>query len=220
MQLAPFLWIRSRFVFISLPNFQLPCRTGPQNTHSRINEEQCKACLIQISRHRFSLVISGLTKILQRVNESVFCGSSFDFIIVERIILIVQFFQFLPACGGNVSRPHASEFERSYYESLIIVLDTLEKCLSSQPKDTTKFDEAMNVKLLLREICQFIGTFSPFCIVTYLNVSLSIVCFKFKMFPPITKIFLCLNNWPAKYYSLSVLIFSMPFSIEYQPDYR
>jgi neurofibromin 1 len=40
---------------------------------------------------------------------------------------------------------------------LLIVLDTLEKCLSGQPKDTTRFDEAMNVKLLLREICQFIG---------------------------------------------------------------
>lgn len=42
-------------------------------------------------------------------------------------------------------------------ESIIIVLDTLEKCLANTPKDTTKFEEAMNVKLLLREICQFIG---------------------------------------------------------------
>jgi len=47
--------------------------------------------------------------------------------------------------------------ERNCYESLLIVLDTLEKCLSNQPKDTARFDEAMNVKLLLREICQFIG---------------------------------------------------------------
>jgi hypothetical protein len=52
-------------------SFQLPCCTGPQNTRSRVNEEQNKKCLIQISRHRFSLVISGLTKILQRVNEMV-----------------------------------------------------------------------------------------------------------------------------------------------------
>lgn len=37
------------------------------------------------------------------------------------------------------------------------MLDTLEKCLSGQPKDTTRYDEAMNVKLLLREVCQFIG---------------------------------------------------------------
>ena len=49
------------------------------------------------------------------------------------------------------------EFERDYYESLLIVLDTLEKCLSSQAQQV-KYDEAMNVKLLLREICQFLDT--------------------------------------------------------------
>jgi len=54
-------------------------------------------------------------------------------------------------------RPHGPDFEKNYYESLLIVLDTLEKCLSGQPKDTTRYDEAMNVKLLLREVCQFIG---------------------------------------------------------------
>ncbi|XP_042235752.1 neurofibromin-like isoform X1 [Homarus americanus] len=101
---------------------QLPCRTGPQTQHSRFNVEQNKECLIQISRYKFSLVISGLYKILQKVNEM---------------------------------RSHGPEFEKNYYESLLIVLDTLEKCLSSQPKDTTR-DEAMNVKLLLRETCQFI----------------------------------------------------------------
>ena len=51
------------------------------------------------------------------------------------------------------------EFERDYYESLLIVLDTLEKCLSSQAQQV-KYDEAMNVKLLLREICQFLDTTS------------------------------------------------------------
>ncbi|XP_023718196.1 neurofibromin isoform X5 [Cryptotermes secundus] len=110
---------------------QLPCRTGPQNTHSRVNEEQNKKCLVQISRHRFSLVISGLTKILQRVNEL-----------------------FLSVVSGP--RPHGPDMELNCYESLLIVLDTLEKCLSNQPKDTARYDEAMNVKLLLREICQFI----------------------------------------------------------------
>ena len=59
----------------------------------------------------------------------------------------------------SFQRPHGPDFEKNYYESLLIVLDTLEKCLSSQPKDTTR-DEAMNVKLLLRETCQFIGKFS------------------------------------------------------------
>lgn len=51
--------------------FQLPCRTGPQTTHARYNVEQNKDCLIYISHYRFSLVISGLTKILQKVNETV-----------------------------------------------------------------------------------------------------------------------------------------------------
>ena len=67
--------------------FQLPCRTGPQTTHSRINEEQNKKCLIQISRYRFSLVISGLTKILQRVNEMV--RSSMHFINVLKTFMHV-----------------------------------------------------------------------------------------------------------------------------------
>ncbi|XP_044742019.1 neurofibromin [Chrysoperla carnea] len=111
---------------------QLPYKTGPQTTHSRINEEQNKNCLIQISRYKFSLVISGLTKILHLVNE-----------------------QFQPTVTV-APRQHTSEIERNYYESLLIVLDTLERCLSNQPKDTAKFEEAMNVKLLLREICQFI----------------------------------------------------------------
>lgn len=46
--------------------------------------------------------------------------------------------------------------ERCYYETLIIILTTLERCMSSQTKDTARFEEAMNVKLLLRELCQFI----------------------------------------------------------------
>ncbi|XP_050358352.1 neurofibromin-like isoform X2 [Nymphalis io] len=111
---------------------QLPYKTGAQNLHSRINEEQCKACLVQISRHRFSLVIAGLTKILQRVNE------------------LHQ-----PTTTTCVNRPQ-TELEKGYHDSLVIVLDTLEICLSSQPKDTAKYEEAMNVKILLREVCQFI----------------------------------------------------------------
>lgn len=109
---------------------QLPCRSGPESPHSRVNEKRSKKCLIEISRYRFSLVISGLTKMLQRVNE------------------------LTPNTSGQ--RPfHTMDQDRQ--ESIIIVLDTLEKCLANTPKDTTKFEEAMNVKLLLREICQFIG---------------------------------------------------------------
>ncbi|KAK0170129.1 hypothetical protein PV328_010729 [Microctonus aethiopoides] len=111
---------------------QLPC-AGPQSTNSRLNEEKNRKYLIQISRHRFSLVISGLTKILQRVNDTV------------------------PGSGGGQRSFHSIDQERNRYESIIIVLDTLEQCLANQPKDTSNKDETMNVKLLLRPICQFIN---------------------------------------------------------------
>ncbi|XP_076386906.1 neurofibromin 1 isoform X1 [Megachile rotundata] len=110
---------------------QLPCHSGPQTTHSRMNEERNKKCLIQISQYRFSLVISSLTKILQGVNEMV-------------------------PCIGGQRIFHSTDHDRHCYESVIIILDTLEKCLANQPKDTVKFDETMNVKFLLKEICQFI----------------------------------------------------------------
>ncbi|XP_025987354.2 neurofibromin isoform X2 [Solenopsis invicta] len=109
---------------------QLPCRSGPESPHSRVNEKTSKKCLIEISRYRFSLIISGLTKMLQRVNEL--------------------------TPSTNSQRPFQPK-DQDRQESIIIVLDTLEKCLANTPKDTTKFEEAMNVKLLLREICQFIG---------------------------------------------------------------
>ena len=86
-------------------------------------------------------------------------------------------------------KPQLPHLEKGYYESLIIVLDTLEKCLSLQAQathahhrgnaargdesglsttasavvapcretgTTSKHDEVMNVKLLLKEICQFL----------------------------------------------------------------
>ncbi|GAB6033713.1 Neurofibromin 1 [Chamberlinius hualienensis] len=112
---------------------QLPSRTGPQTTHSRLNVEQNKRCLINISRYKFSLVITGLTKILQSVNEM---------------------------------RLHVNDFEKNFYESELIILDAIEKCLSGenrghstfqQTKDTSRVDEAMYVKQLLRGICHFLN---------------------------------------------------------------
>lgn len=98
-----------------------------QSTQSRLTQEQTMGYLISISRYRFSLVISGLTKSLQRVNDTFQNPQNRQEII-----------------------------EKCCYDSLIIILTTLERCLSSQTKDTARFEEAMNVKLLLREICQFI----------------------------------------------------------------
>ncbi|XP_044015830.1 neurofibromin isoform X2 [Aphidius gifuensis] len=106
---------------------QLPCRAGQQSTNTRLNEEKNRKYLIKISRHRFSLVISGLTRILERVTTT-------------------------------LKTIHCNEQEKNCYESIIIVLDTLEQCLAIQPKDYKENkDETMNVKLLLREICQFIN---------------------------------------------------------------
>ncbi|CAD5126032.1 DgyrCDS14209 [Dimorphilus gyrociliatus] len=51
-------------------------------------------------------------------------------------------------------RIYGPEAERNFYESQIIILDTLEQVLNSQPKDTTRLDETMYVKLLLPEICK------------------------------------------------------------------
>lgn len=85
---------------------------------------------------------------LQRVNELVY-----EFYVSLLILSDNTFgfqFQTPPQSRGH-------EPERCYYDSLIIILTTLERCLSNQTKDTARFEEAMNVKLLLREICQFIG---------------------------------------------------------------
>lgn len=104
---------------------QLPCRIGPQTHHSRVNVQQNKESLIHISKWKFSLVISGLTKILTKISE--------------------------------MRSAQLPEFEREHYDSLLIVLDTLEKCLSStQATEVPKYDDVMNVKLLLKEICQFL----------------------------------------------------------------
>ncbi|XP_055369731.1 neurofibromin isoform X2 [Betta splendens] len=48
---------------------QLPIKVGHQNTHTKVSTEHNKECLINISKYKFSLVISGLTNILKNVNN-------------------------------------------------------------------------------------------------------------------------------------------------------
>ncbi|XP_008206010.1 neurofibromin isoform X2 [Nasonia vitripennis] len=163
---------------------QLPCRAGPQTTHSRLNEEKNKRCLILISRHRFSLVISGLTNILKRVNEMV------------------------PSGVGGQRSFQCSDHDRHRYESIIIVLDTLESCLANQPKDTTKYDEAMNVKLLLREICQFIDIPNDSPQNAHLKNLASKVLFA-----------LSLNFFSAVFNRISARLQELSVCIEENPDY-
>ncbi|XP_060536829.1 neurofibromin isoform X2 [Cylas formicarius] len=108
---------------------QLPYRIGPQTTHASINQEQNKNCIIQISKFRFSLVLDGFVKVLKKVNETY-----------------------------DKNQKHGSEQEKNYFDSLFIVLETLEKCFSIQPKDsiTLTMEESQNLKILLKEICGYL----------------------------------------------------------------
>ncbi|CAH0561866.1 unnamed protein product [Brassicogethes aeneus] len=112
---------------------QLPCRIGPQTTHSRVNEEENKHCIIQISRYRFALVLDGFVRVIKRIHE------------------VYQNAQ-------NGPPRHGPELEKNYHESLIIVLETLEKCFSIQPKDsiTLTMEESQNLKILLKEMIVFL----------------------------------------------------------------
>lgn len=58
-------------VILSFLFLQLPIKVGHQNTHTKVSTEHNKECLINISKYKFSLVISGLTTILKNVNNMV-----------------------------------------------------------------------------------------------------------------------------------------------------
>lgn len=69
---CPFLTGKKNADLKNLPKlFQLPIKTGLHTTQSIQNVEQNKECLISVSKHKFSLVINGLTKILQNVSSMV-----------------------------------------------------------------------------------------------------------------------------------------------------
>ncbi|XP_071054810.1 neurofibromin isoform X2 [Onthophagus taurus] len=112
---------------------QLPCRVGSQTAHSKFNEEENKNCIIQISRHKFALVLDGFVKVIKRIHEMYQSN----------------------VCG---QRQLVAEFEKNYFDSLLVVLETLEKCFSVQPKDsiTLTMEENQNLKSLLKEICTFL----------------------------------------------------------------
>ncbi|KPM02360.1 neurofibromin-like protein [Sarcoptes scabiei] len=161
---------------------QLPCRSGPQTSQTRVNIEQIKETLINISKTKFTLVISGLTKILHIVNEM--------FISTHQI-----------------HGPIQPEFERNFYESQLLLLDTLEKCLSMQPKETTRYDETMNVKALLKEICHFIETSNDSIMSTQLKILASKVLFS-----------LSLNNFNAVFSRISARLQELSCSSEENMD--
>ncbi|XP_071790650.1 neurofibromin-like isoform X1 [Asterias amurensis] len=63
------------------------------------------------------------------------------------------------------------------HQSQLIVLDTLEKCLSAQPKDTSRSNETMLVKSLLPEVCQLLNYEEHHPLTTQLKMSASKVLF-------------------------------------------
>nr|XP_039272479.1 neurofibromin-like [Styela clava] len=109
---------------ISRFDSQLPSKAAQFTPACRANLEKHKECMINISRTRFTTVITGLTEILKNLAS-------------------------IRIYGGRQ--------ERNLYTSQIIVLDTLEKCISGQHKDkSSTIDESILIKQLLPEICQFI----------------------------------------------------------------
>ncbi|XP_018650060.1 putative neurofibromin [Schistosoma mansoni] len=114
-------WVQ---LLLSRFDSQLPIRTGIHTAQSTQNMERNKECLVNVSRYKFSLVISGLTKMLQNIDSM------------------------------QVYGPDA---ERNFCDSLLIVLETLEKCLTCQPHDTSRLDETILVKNLLQELFRFMN---------------------------------------------------------------
>uniref|UniRef100_A0A8C7T6F4 Neurofibromin n=1 Tax=Oncorhynchus mykiss TaxID=8022 RepID=A0A8C7T6F4_ONCMY len=68
---------------------QLPVKTGHQNNHTKVSTEHNKECLINISKYKFSHVISGLTNILKNVNNMV-SGQSKDCLRLDETMLVKQ----------------------------------------------------------------------------------------------------------------------------------
>ncbi|KAJ8312996.1 hypothetical protein KUTeg_010369 [Tegillarca granosa] len=103
-------WVQS---LITRFDAQLPIRTDLHTTQSIQNVEQNKECLINVSKHKFREVISGLTKTLQSLSTM-------------------------------RTQPEA---ERNYYESQLIILDTLEQVLNSFLNQNTGNDNPLVLQL-------------------------------------------------------------------------
>ncbi|CAO2644434.1 Nf1 [Lemmus lemmus] len=104
----PVEWVQA---VVSRFDEQLPIKTGQQNTHTKVSTEHNKECLINISKYKFSLVISGLTTILKNVNNM----QPKDTMRLDETMLVKQLLpeicHFLHTCReGN---QHAAELRNS-----------------------------------------------------------------------------------------------------------
>lgn len=93
--------------------------------------------------------MDGFVKVLKRIHEMVCI-----FLVCKPLckLILLQY-----QAGACSTQRH--ELEKNYYDSLIVVLETLEKCFSMQLKDsiTLTMEENQNLKSLLKEICAFLG---------------------------------------------------------------
>ena len=55
-------------------------------------------------------------------------------------------------------RPLLSDYDWSYFDSVVIALDALQRCLLAQPKQTNE-DDAIIIRILLKEVSLFLGEF-------------------------------------------------------------
>ncbi|XP_002734096.2 neurofibromin-like, partial [Saccoglossus kowalevskii] len=169
----PIEWVSS---VISRFDEQLPIRSGIHSTHTQLNLEQNKACLINVSKSKFSLVINGLTNILKNLSTMKVPGT---------------------------------DTEKNLRHSQLIILETLEKCLTGQPKDTSRLDETILVKLLLPEICQFLNLPNDYMLVLQLKPTASRVLFSLSqnnfnaIFNRISARLDALATYPEDYYDVS-----------------
>uniref|UniRef100_A0A5S6QDW1 Ras-GAP domain-containing protein n=1 Tax=Trichuris muris TaxID=70415 RepID=A0A5S6QDW1_TRIMR len=67
----PLEWVSS---LIARFEEQLPVKTGPLKTETRLLLEQSQACLINVSKMKFSMVVGGLIRVLQMVNSMKTCS--------------------------------------------------------------------------------------------------------------------------------------------------
>ncbi|KPP76712.1 hypothetical protein Z043_103921 [Scleropages formosus] len=144
----------------------LPIKAGQQSTHTKVSTEHNKECLINISKYKFSLVISGLTNILKNVNNMRIFGETAEKNLYLSQLIILDT---LEKCLAGWVNGHLT-VQHLFLASLWVCLDDtvltpmghtvfLCVCTPQQPKDSMRLDETMLVKQLLPEICHFIHTY-------------------------------------------------------------
>lgn len=96
---------------------QLPVKTGAQTITIRSTLEQQKEYLINISRSKFSLVIQGLTRMLQNVAATRIFGEDAERSLIESQLIILDT---LEQCLGNGQPKDTPRVEEQKYVNLLL----------------------------------------------------------------------------------------------------